>query len=643
MCCVISDGILAFLLFAVMLACYASTLAPGILGGDAGELQFVPFILSLAHPTGYPLQTLLNKLWVTIVPWGTIAWRTNLLSALVAALGVGLTFVTVRCATSRRGPGLIAAVMLGLAPIYWGQAVIGDKYALNGLLTAFLVWQAWRFYEQPSTQSWVALGMATGVGLAHHRSFLVFSIPLAFLVATRARHLMQQIPKLLAGGVALLVPLVLYLYIPFASARGLPPYHSQIRNWAQFVAYMRDPSFISRVRLCPQGENMRYYLVILLANFGLPMTVIALSGLLVWVLQNSQQRSWIAFLLSGFVLQAYLAQNYDVPRRFVFFIPSYVCVAALTGIGLAGWLQLVQLLFGRFRWPVPSVVEWLLLCVLFAWPLSRLPDQWRVQWAEQRVAQPMDIWRQDLKTGGQAERLAASLRLVPPRALIVGDWEQATPLWYAQQVERVCPDCLILAGLDNMIDYAARASAEGRPLYVARTLNQAADWSDPTAVGPLVYLAPAPETRLPADLIPVEVSFDGQVQLAGYTWPFGRPSTARGTVLPISLVWQLTNSPTPDYAIALRLIGPAGEVWRTDTPAPVLGMHPFGRLQAGQVIADYYEVPIPHDAPTGQYMLVVILYQVVAANRFVNATVTDPSGRALGESVTVLTLYLPPD
>ena len=40
-----NDGVLAFLLSGTALVCYVSTLAPGVLGGDAGELQWANFIL----------------------------------------------------------------------------------------------------------------------------------------------------------------------------------------------------------------------------------------------------------------------------------------------------------------------------------------------------------------------------------------------------------------------------------------------------------------------------------------------------------------------------------------------------------------------------------------------------------------------
>src|SRR4051812_50054083 len=75
----------------VALAAFAAsllTLSRGVLGGDAGELQFVPPILGLTHPTGYPLQVLLHYV-VSQVPMGSVAYRLNLVDALIAAGAVG--------------------------------------------------------------------------------------------------------------------------------------------------------------------------------------------------------------------------------------------------------------------------------------------------------------------------------------------------------------------------------------------------------------------------------------------------------------------------------------------------------------------------------------------------------------------------
>jgi len=45
-------------------------------------MQTVPYILGIAHPTGFPGYTLLGWLYAHVVPIGTVAWRMNLLSAL---------------------------------------------------------------------------------------------------------------------------------------------------------------------------------------------------------------------------------------------------------------------------------------------------------------------------------------------------------------------------------------------------------------------------------------------------------------------------------------------------------------------------------------------------------------------------------
>jgi len=107
------DAALAVAVAGVSLALYARTLAPDVLGGDAGELQFVPWILSLAHPTGYPLQTLLGHLWARLLPWGTVAWRANLLSAAAGSAGVALLYGAARGYGATRGAALLAALALG--------------------------------------------------------------------------------------------------------------------------------------------------------------------------------------------------------------------------------------------------------------------------------------------------------------------------------------------------------------------------------------------------------------------------------------------------------------------------------------------------------------------------------------------------
>src|SRR5437762_3277993 len=78
----------------VILAVYVRTLAPTVAGGDSGELITAAYTLGVAHPPGYPLYTLLAKLF-TLIPIGTIAWRVNLFSAVCGAGAATLIFLAV--------------------------------------------------------------------------------------------------------------------------------------------------------------------------------------------------------------------------------------------------------------------------------------------------------------------------------------------------------------------------------------------------------------------------------------------------------------------------------------------------------------------------------------------------------------------
>ena len=90
------DLLIAFLLAGAAFALYVATLAPTVLAGDGGEFQFVPYLLGVAHPTGYPLYTLLGWAWSHLLPVGDVAYRLNLFSAFWAALAVGFLYLTTR-------------------------------------------------------------------------------------------------------------------------------------------------------------------------------------------------------------------------------------------------------------------------------------------------------------------------------------------------------------------------------------------------------------------------------------------------------------------------------------------------------------------------------------------------------------------
>ena len=123
------DLIIAGLLFLVAFLVYVRTLAPDVLFGDSGEFQVVARTGGLAHTTGYPIYLLIARLF-TYLPFGSIAYNVNLLSAFMGAIAVGELFLIGRALGIRATYAIAAAVFLFINPIFWWQSVIAKVYAI---------------------------------------------------------------------------------------------------------------------------------------------------------------------------------------------------------------------------------------------------------------------------------------------------------------------------------------------------------------------------------------------------------------------------------------------------------------------------------------------------------------------------------
>jgi hypothetical protein len=590
-------------LFVGVMTVYLLTLAPGVLGGDPGEYQFVPYILSMAHPTGTPIYILLGKLWSSL-PFGpSVAWRMNLLSAVSASLAAVTVYHHVQWRTRRVVPALAAALSLAFGLTFWEQATMADKYAFNAFMVALVLHLALRWGATRSPATLKLLALAYGLSLTHHRTMVLFAPTLLAYVWWYERGaLWRDRRRLLQLAAYLLTPLLLYLYLPWAVARNLPPgmWHPHtVGGWA---ADLYDEEWIREVRVVPleQPVTIPFYLQVLRTDFTWAGAALGIAGLIVQF-----RRRWTdaLLLLSNYLLQAILAANYHVPRHWVFFLPSFVIFALWIGEGL-GWVwervERIGRRWERGRWALMMA----LALAMLAMPLASFAGRYRPFREAHMGAGVLDPWRQVLKDGYEGERLGRAIADVAPEAIIVCDWEQSTPLWYFQQVEGWRPDVKIIYPMERLDE----AEASGRPVYVARTHPGLADRWHPSAEGPLIALHSEPVLELPPAISPLGIQLGDSFELAGFR--YGQADFYPGTVVPLTLYWRALQGPAGDYSVSLRLYDQAGqEVLKEDSQHPVLGTYPTSRWTAGEVVADYYEIQLSPDLPPGNYRWGVILYR----------------------------------
>ncbi|HSJ52788.1 MAG TPA: hypothetical protein VLC52_03490, partial [Anaerolineae bacterium] len=220
------------------------------------------------------------------------------------------------------------------------------------------------------------------------------------------------------------------------------------------------------------------------------------------------------------------------------------------------------------------------------------------------------------KQGRTGERMGQAIAQTEPGAVIVGDWEQVTPLWYYQVVEGWRPDVQIVYPMERL----AEAAGGDRPLYVTRNSPNLWEHWHPSSTGPLIFLGPEPAFDLPPDLVSLDIRWGDILELSGFV--YGTADYGPGTVVPLTLYWRALQAPVDDYAVSLRLFDQAGqEIFKIDSQAPVLGTYPTSRWTAGEVVGDYYEIQLPAELSPGVYQWGIILYRILPEGGWENLRV----------------------
>jgi len=164
------DYILTLLCFGVAIAVYLRTMAPSLIEGDPAELAIVSYVLGISHPTGYPLFTLLGHLF-TKLPWGDVAGRLNLMSALLAAGAVTGAYLLLRQVGVRPLLAFLAAGIYAFSPGLWTTAIRTDVHGLNALFAALCILWLLQWARHAHEDGWPYLttfAFFYGLSLTNH-------------------------------------------------------------------------------------------------------------------------------------------------------------------------------------------------------------------------------------------------------------------------------------------------------------------------------------------------------------------------------------------------------------------------------------------------------------------------------------------
>jgi hypothetical protein len=141
--------------------------------------------------------------------------------------------------------------------------------------------------------------------------------------------------------------------------------------------------------------------------------------------------------------------------------------------------------------------------------------------------------------------------------------------------------------------------------------------------GPLIQLQTGPSFEIPQNINLVWADFENELELIGYraeVIPQSGPGGVQARpVLQLMFYWRVPQPANWDHALSLRLLDPAGqEIYQQDATHPVLSSYPTTLWTPGEVVGDFYELPLPPEA--GFFRLKLLPYRTEGPGDWHNLT-----------------------
>ncbi|MDQ7822810.1 MAG: DUF2723 domain-containing protein [Candidatus Eremiobacteraeota bacterium] len=381
-------------LFLVLFSLYAFFLCPTVAAGDSAELATAAYTLGVAHPPGYPLFTMLGKLF-TFIPLHQVAWRVNLMSAFFQALASVAVFLTLIALTGNLPASLTGALALSFSRIYWHYAEVAEVFPLNNFFSALLILILVLFRKEVST--WPKKGKPPrgappkksgesegrspyalfygaaflyGLSFTNHHTMVLMAPAVIYYIASIWRGAGLTARKLVIAVALFAVAFVPYAYLPLA-ARGRP-----VINWDDPVTLSGFMNLLLRkdygtlsllpkeskdYRPTPRIMQIPVYVKSLARDFAFAGFLLGCLGL--WALRK--ERDLFIFLLCAFfftgfffVLVANMPLSSAILRGVLerFYMMSEVVFALFIGFGACHALARVNSRPGGAPWAAPVLV-----------------------------------------------------------------------------------------------------------------------------------------------------------------------------------------------------------------------------------------------------------------------------------------------
>ena len=342
----IVGGAIAVVAFVV----YLQTLAPTVDFIDSGELAAVLTTLGIAHPTGYPLFTLLGWVFAHAPVGLPVIYKLNLMAALLcpaAAFFYYRLFLFLLSDDARgasrvsntRVAAAVGTLALVFSETYWSQALSVEVYSLHILLLSLTILLFTRsvserqWDERAGRMAWYAFALVLGLSFANHMTTILLAPGFLYLYFKTHGFSRASWMKIARAAGPFFIGFSVYLYLPLRAAQN------PALNWGnpvtvdRFLWHFGGKQY--RVWIFSSfdaaSKQFKYFLDSFPFEFAYVPLLLAFVGV-VYLFRNAPTFFWFTILL--FLGCLLYSINYDIHDIDSYFLLSYVATAAWIAYGV---------------------------------------------------------------------------------------------------------------------------------------------------------------------------------------------------------------------------------------------------------------------------------------------------------------------
>lgn len=373
----------AFFVFVI----YLFTIAPSVVQIDSGELATVQITLGIAHPTGYPLFTIVGYLFSLIPLPFTKIFQMNLLGAIFCSASVGVFVFAVKLVLDNLGlfnpiedvkknktkklkkkekskkkttatsdniipdyvkylSAVFGGLTLAFSKTFWFQSTSVEVYSLHLLLITIIILFLIKVFINSNSNDkilpWIIFSLFLALGFTNHMTTLLILPGVAYLYFLRYGFNPNSIKRV---GLMILffipVLIIFYSYLPIRASQ------SPLLNWGNPIDLERIFRHFSGKQYqvwlfsstAAAKKQFIHFVETLPIEFSISLILAAIGLFAAFI----KAKRLFIFLIITFFFTILYSINYDIHDIDSYFLLAYICLAFFTAFGVVFVLTIKDL------------------------------------------------------------------------------------------------------------------------------------------------------------------------------------------------------------------------------------------------------------------------------------------------------------